>query len=179
MKPFHSLILGTLVFSLLVSACAGATPAEIHNPEPTLGTLKPESTPPTSTPQISVIEPAPVDGNSSVPRELVEKAKMDLGERFDIDPDQISVAEARLVDWPDASLGCPQNDMLYAAVITPGYWILLEAQNKKYPYHTDQSGQIILCLANSSTSDGERPPLPIIPINPTEIKDGQPWMPVN
>jgi hypothetical protein len=69
--------------------------------------------------------------------------------------------------------------MAYDTVITPGYWILLEANNQQYPYHTDQKDQIILCLPDTVNTESENPLLPIIPINPTEIKDGQPWVPVD
>ena len=92
---------------------------------------------------------------TSAPREIIEKAKADLVKQFGVNADQIRVTEARAVTWPDASLGCPQPDMAYAQVITPGYWILLEADGKQYPYHTDQNEQIILCLGNSSDPESD------------------------
>jgi len=109
-------------------------------------------------------------------REITEKTKADLVKQFGVDTNQIRVIEARAVAWPDASLGCPQPEMAYAQVITPGYWVLLEADGKQYPYHTDQNGQIILCLGNSSNPESD---LPLIPVNPDEIDDGQPWVPVD
>jgi hypothetical protein len=132
--------------------------------------MSPSSTPGTSDVQL------PETGNApSAPRKIVEKAKSDLVKRFGVDASQIRVVEARAVDWPDTSLGCPQPDMVYAQVITPGYWILLEAEGRQYPYHTDQNEQIILCLRDPADPEA---PLPLIPINPGEIDDGQPWVPV-
>ena len=49
-------------------------------------------------------------------------------------------AEVRLVepvDWPDSSLGCPQPDMMYAQVITPGYRVVLALDDQEYVYHTN------------------------------------------
>jgi hypothetical protein len=72
------------------------------------------------------------------------------------------------VVWPDASIGCPQPGMAYAQVNKPGYWILLEALENQFQYHTDTEMQIILCQENN---------LPIFPVKPGNIQDGQPWMP--
>jgi hypothetical protein len=35
-------------------------------------------------------------------------------------------------DFPDASLGCPQPDMAYAQVITPGFQVLVEADGRRF-----------------------------------------------
>jgi hypothetical protein len=127
--------------------------------------------PSSSTPVTPEVQLPEIEKASSAPRDIVEKAKADLVKQFSVSADQIRIREARAVDWPDASLGCPQPDMMYAQVITPGYWILLEADGKQYPYHTDQNEQIILCMGSSSNPA-------VIPVNPDEIDDGQPWVPV-
>jgi hypothetical protein len=51
------------------------------------------------------------------------------------------------VEWPDASLGCPQPDMMYAQVITPGYQIVFDAGGQAVEVHTDanQPPQIVIC----------------------------------
>lgn len=178
MKIFPFLAPVTLLIILILSACGGATPEGISNPEPRVSAPKPANTPPPSTPEISVIERESTDSNSSAPRELVEKAKADLAENLNIGTDQIRLVETQTVNWPDASLGCPQPEIAYAQVITPGYWIVLEAKEQLYPYHTDLGEQVTLCLRSTSDSESELP-LPVIPVNPDEIKDGQPWVPVD
>jgi hypothetical protein len=51
------------------------------------------------------------------------------------------------VNWPDAALGCPQPDMIYAAVITPGYRVVLETADARFVVHTDSriGGEQIIC----------------------------------
>jgi len=120
----------------------------------------------------------PTQADASL-QSLIEKAKADLVKQFAIRADQIQVVEARAVTWPDASLGCPQPDLAYAQVLTPGYLVLLEADGKQYPYHADQAEQLILCLRNVAGAGTEMPLFPPIPVNPTELKDGVPWVPVN
>jgi|GEM_PF-3707862 len=51
----------------------------------------------------------------------------------------ITVVSVVAVDWPDTSLGCPQEGLLYAQVITPGFMVLLSHDGKQYTYHTDQA----------------------------------------
>jgi len=49
----------------------------------------------------------------------------------------ISLDSARVIssiprDFPDASLDCPQTDMAYAQVITPGFQVLVEADGRRF-----------------------------------------------
>jgi len=99
---------------------------------------------------------------------LIEKAKEDLAQRLSIAVTEISLVKAEEVTWPDASLGCPQEGMMYAQVETDGFIVGLEANDNLFEYHTDTRGNVVLC---------ETPQLPVFPIKPGEIDDGEPWMP--
>lgn len=68
---------------------------------------------------------------------LVELAKQDLAFRLNISESNITVIKVIPVEWPDASLGYPEEGKLYAQVITPGYKIILLANKKEYEYHSD------------------------------------------
>jgi hypothetical protein len=89
---------------------------------------------------------------------LIEKAKIDLAKRLSIATDQISLVEAINVVWPDSSLGCPQEGMMYAQVLTPGFLILLEHAGNTFEYHTSNSTEIVTC-------ENPSPPVPGIPSN--------------
>lgn len=186
MKSYRILAVSALLLISLLAACGATTPQETSGsesqgeaPEPGNGAPSgPEIEPSPVPSQVSVSGQNQEDSNSFVPRELSEKAIADLSAYLSIDADQIQVVEAKTVEWPDASLGCPQPDTAYAQVVTPGYWILLEAQGQPYPYHTDQKSQIVLCQGSLSGTSLETP-MPVIPVNPDEIKDGQPWVPVD
>ncbi len=69
-------------------------------------------------------------------QQMVYLAKEDLSKRLGIPVDSVSVESVDQVDWPDASLGCPEPGKVYAQVITPGYRILLKANGKTYEYHS-------------------------------------------
>ena len=90
---------------------------------------------------------------ASGPENLIEKAKEDLAQRLAVPITQISLVEATEVEWSDSSLGCPQPDMFYLQVITPGYLILLEANGAQYEYHSNRDAYVIYC-------ENTNPPLP-------------------
>jgi hypothetical protein len=80
----------------------------------------------------------------SVPTGLTarERAAVDLciaalAGQLAIPAKEIQVLEVEAVEWPDASLGCPQPGMMYAQVITPGYRVRLRAGEATYTLHTD------------------------------------------
>ncbi len=89
---------------------------------------------------------------------LIEKAKEDLAQRLSSPVTQINLVEATAVVWPDASLGCPQEGMAYAQVLTPGYLILLELGNKEFEYHSSRDTYIVYC-------ENPIPPVPGTPVD--------------
>jgi membrane protease subunit HflC len=66
---------------------------------------------------------------------------------------QLVVSESALImkesektEWPDASLGCPEEDQFYAQVIVPGYNVSFEYEGASYPVHTNSDGsQVVTC----------------------------------
>jgi len=135
-------------------------------------TLTDEPVPPQ--PTSAVVQP-PVDDAQPTPDpettpQLIQFAIRDLASRLDVNPELINVISINPITWPDASLGCPQEGMMYAQVETEGFIIWLEANGNPYRYHTDTSEKVVFCKA---------PQLPGIPVTPGEIDDGQPWVPVD
>ncbi len=74
-------------------------------------------------------------------------------------------------NYPDASLGCPQPDEMYAQVLTSGYQFLLDYQGTTYDYRvsTDQT-TVILCAME------QRPTATPVPGEPTAEAPAQPTL---
>ena len=150
---------------------AGCTPTEDSVPREPLS-------PPQGIPSTLTVTPSQVDTTgtesptplSNELKNLVEKAKADLGQHLSISTSEIELETAFKVIWPDSSLGCPQPGLEYAQVLTEGFLIYLEVDNQLYKYHTDSGEQIILC---------ENSNFPLLPVTPGDIQDGIPWVPVN
>lgn len=82
---------------------------------------------------------------------LVEQAREDLAQRLNIPNDQITLLEAKAVVWPDASLGCPQPDMVYQQIPHEGVLIVLKVGEREYEYHSGGSQDLFLCELSLKT----------------------------
>ena len=79
---------------------------------------------------------------------LVDQAIADLAERLAVGPDEIAVQSVEATEFPDASLGVPEQGKVYAQVITPGYVIRLVVDDAVYEYHG--SGDRVMFVPTSS-----------------------------
>jgi hypothetical protein len=95
------------------------------------------SAPPTSAGDTAQTNPA------SLPQ--VELARQALAKEIGIDTAAIRLTQLEEVEWRDSSLGCPKPGLNYLQVITPGYRIVLEAQNRSYEYHSDTGKRVVRC----------------------------------
>lgn len=76
--------------------------------------------------------------------EEVEFAVSDLMGRLGADR-LIEVVVAHELTWPDASLGCPEPDTVYAQALVEGYRIELADGDTTYAYHGELGRAPFLC----------------------------------
>lgn len=129
---------GIVALILALAGCTVAGPppatAPLASPTATAGV----ATPVAATPGAGG---TPVNENPAV-----RAAIADLAKQRAVDPSRISPLAVDAVEWPDASLGCPQPGRAYAQVITPGYRVTLGLDGQSFVYHTNRSGSaVILC----------------------------------
>ena len=91
---------------------------------------------PISTPSMAG---TPVASAAAAP--VIAAIAADLG----VSPESVQLITFESRDWPDSSLGCPQPDMLYAQVVTPGYLVVVEVAGERIEYHTDKRGTVVPC----------------------------------
>ena len=147
-NPFFSFIL-ILVFSACTIVADESGPATLTQLEPT-PIIGVDSATPVLPTQESQKESTPMTQPAQIPSSsglevLIEKAREDLAQRLSIPVSQIDLVDAKDVVWPNASLGCPRPGMAYAEVLTPGYLILLKANNIEYEYHASRGTEVIYC----------------------------------
>ncbi len=118
---------------------ATGLPTEIVEPNSPVSPVAPPAAQPALAPAIQGAPP--VLGSEAA----LAAAIADLAKQTGIPADQITVEKVEPMEWSDTSLGCPQEGMMYAQVITPGYLIVLNAQGNTYEYHTDQRANVVLC----------------------------------
>lgn len=62
-----------------------------------------------------------------------------------VEPQEVTVLEIESREYPDASLGCPQPDMMYAQVLTSGYQATVEVDGETYDVRMDTKGNGFIC----------------------------------
>ena len=72
----------------------------------------------------------------------LDEARRRLSRRLGAPEAQVSIREIERVDWPNACLGAASSDEVCAAVITPGFRIVLEARSQEHVYHSDLQGNV-------------------------------------
>ncbi len=102
-------------------------------------------------PESPLPEPTVADVIADEPVSMIENDKLvavavtDLIQSPDIEAEDVVVVSSEKVQWPDASLGCPEEGIMYAQVVTPGFRIVLEANGTQYVYHTDDTDNVFQC----------------------------------
>ena len=71
----------------------------------------------------------------------------------------VEILRLDAVTWPDAGLACPEPDMFYAQVLTPGVWLVLAHRGKEYDYRV-VGERAVQCVQANSGEPLERKPLP-------------------
>jgi hypothetical protein len=119
-----------------------------------------------------VATPLPTEKLPLEARDMLDMVKVALADQLGVDVASLQVLSIQSVVWPDASLGCPRPNTGYLQVETPGYLISLGADGDTYLFHTDLTSNYLVC------EDGE-PQMPSIPVTPSDIQDGEPYIPAN
>jgi hypothetical protein len=161
--PLHRLASGTmratilLTVTLLLAACtgvptAGQTPdaAAPATPIPDAGAPTPDTGPPTPDAGAPTIAPDPPQEtfplfDTEVPQQLMEAVVDEAAFLGQVGLGDVRIVRAEAVTWSDASLGCPEEDMMYAQVLTPGYWVVLEAGGQQFDFRASETGTPRLC----------------------------------
>jgi ketosteroid isomerase-like protein len=84
----------------------------------------------------------PIGGELPFP---VQAAVASAAAEFGVNIEAVTVVSHEKVEWPDTSLGCPKEGEMYAAVITPGYKVILSVNDQELEYHTDEFDRAIRC----------------------------------
>ena len=141
-----------LVLLFMAGALVACQTGSLFTPPPASPTDHPGSLPETNitlTPAPTLTEEAtnmtPVTPPDETAEKMVALAKEHLAKQLSISTDQIVLTQIKPVLWRDAGLGCPKPGIDYIQVETPGYNILLQAGERTYTYHTDETKRFVPC----------------------------------
>lgn len=123
-----------LVLAIVTNACAQITKEPTPAPTFTL--------PPT--------ESAAASPSENQPDEVIRQAMKALSRSLGVDTSAIALVSLERENFPDAALGCAQPGEMAAAVVTPGYKIILDADDAQYELHANLNGTMIRCVPMST-----------------------------
>ncbi len=141
-----------VVLTLALAACAGQVTDGPTTTTPDTTTSEPTTTPtaPATTTVPTTPEDPPVTGET--PASILDPILADASDRTGVAVDDLVVIRSEFVDWPDGSLGCPEDGLLYPQVITPGYWVQVDADGTILDYRAGQrTGSFRLCETPTKT----------------------------
>ena len=161
----HPALVLVLVFSMTACTLSPQPTSRSENGSTATSEPPPTSTPAAPPPTASPTSVRPTESPTHTPTPVpptepptptsplnpaVAAAVAHLAAELDISPEEVVVLSADEVEWRDASLGCPKPGMMYAQVVTPGYWVILKVDGVEYDVHTTRTGNTIaLCQSPS------------------------------
>jgi hypothetical protein len=135
-------IVGLIVAVSMAAGCTTPMPAQEMDRDAPGSSL--EETPPGKAPSTQVppaTSTAPQEPSAEMPvvpagaETLVDLARADLAQQLGEKAEGITLLSVESAEFPDASLGVPEPDRMYAQVITPGYVIRLGVGDTVHTYH--------------------------------------------
>lgn len=105
-------------------------------------------------PPLTLDDEDPAPAGTPVPPGAAESANVEaalepivaaIADEVNGAPRDVTVVSATPEIWPDASLGCPQPDMLYAQVVTPGFRVVVDVGGEQIEFHADERGNVVRC----------------------------------
>ena len=146
----------TTMCLLIIVLCACSSAA-------TDATLQTTGTPNENDDKGGALEPAPEElldeqaadeSNTALSAEAENMVAQSISRIAEFESDSIPMQDVEVVSaeqmlWPDSSLGCPMDGMMYTQAIVSGYLIELEANGNSYELHTDTGNKVILCTVNN------------------------------
>lgn len=75
-----------------------------------------------------------------------------LMEQLNLSAEKITLVSTEAVTWPDGCLGIVRMGVMCTQAEVPGFKIILEANEQKYEFHTNQDGSIVMLAEGAQDS---------------------------
>ena len=140
LRRFVPLLALAAAIALAVAACGG-NDGENGPAVPATATPVTESAIPT----LQFNTPSPPD--EAVPGGIETSARKLLAEELGVDGGDFKLHSSEGMGWSDASLGCPQEGMFYAQVLTQGFKLVFDLAGTSHAVHTNSDGShMVVCV---------------------------------
>lgn len=147
-----------LIFGMVFMLLSACQPIQVETGSPSSGSVTTMATPEAEVEaEVEAAESNEGDAAmislSGVEQAIATRAVDELATELGITANNITITAMESVEWPDASLGCPEEGMMYAAVLTSGYKIMLDADGQQYEYHSSnrEDSNVVKCDPKASS----------------------------
>ena len=106
--------------------------------------------------RVSVTESETLEESASRCAEV--SAVRHLSSELDVDLVDVLLVSAEREEWPDSSLGCPQEGRTYLQSPVSGYLVTLDHDGTTYPVHTNEYGSVSITCQPDQPADVETAP---------------------
>ncbi len=107
----------------------------------------------TEEPSVPVEQQEPTPTHIPVDLSPAQRAALTaLADQLGLTADKIKLVSMDAVTWPDGCLGIVRMGVFCTQVEVPGFKIILEADGKKYEFHTNQDGSIVMLAEGAQDS---------------------------
>jgi len=120
-----------LLIGVVISACSMAAEQMPSSQKPT----------PVRAPE----QPVATGSKNEAPADILDKVRADAATRAGVDAAAVKLVSSEAVMWPNGALGCGKPGEMVTQAIVPGYRIELEANGRRYEYHTSERGRFRVC----------------------------------
>ena len=91
---------------------------------------------------------------------MVDVARRAAARESGVDQGEIETINVTEMVWPNAALGCPQPDRMYAQVLVPGARVNLRIGEMSYHYHCGEGYEPVLCASSARVEPEPHPLMP-------------------
>jgi hypothetical protein len=82
---------------------------------------------------------------SEVPQGILEPILVEAAKLAKVPREKLVIVRAESVVWNNGSLGCPEPGMMYTEALVNGYWVVIDADGKRYDFRVGGGGSFRLC----------------------------------
>ena len=138
MRCAYTTALGSFALVLASAACAGSPPT---------GSREAAISTPVAVPSLHAPTPPSIRRSADAWR-MVELTLTTAAAFVEQPRSGLEVEYVEPRDWPDTSLGCPEQGASYDYILTPGYVVVITTRDQQLEYHTDTRTTLVLCRAD-------------------------------
>ncbi len=90
---------------------------------------------------------------TTLPSDVAASIRQQISEQLGLPQRSITIVSAERQDWPDACLGLARANEVCAEVVTPGWLVVIEFNERRFQVRTDLAGEEVRIVEEPTTAE--------------------------